>query len=73
MGGSISLTSKVGEGSTFSFSFPIEVGQTRVSLEASPAEAENLLEGKRILIMEDQKVNPLILAKTSISGVLFMN
>lgn len=63
MGGSISLQSMAGEGSTFSFSFPIEIGQKTETKEVAPPEDQNLLDGKRILIVEDQKVNQLILTK----------
>jgi len=53
MGGSIDVTSVVGEGSTFSFSLRLSCGD-ETSLVPAPAEA---LRGLRVLIVDDNAVN----------------
>ena len=58
MGGTITVTSMVGEGSCFSFSIVAEVLPV---LAAETASTVNHLEGKRILIVDDNATNRKIL------------
>ena len=53
MGGSISVESEVGRGSTFSFTLPA----TSLPIETSPQPNEDILKGKRILVVEDNVTN----------------
>lgn len=62
MGGTLGVTSKLGEGSEFTFALPLEscepVEEPRVSLE------QELPQGIRVLVVDDLEVNRLILQKT---------
>ncbi|HEY6876377.1 MAG TPA: response regulator [Polyangiales bacterium] len=57
MGGAIRVTSKVGEGSTFSFEVPLTVESSPVSL------APKALAGTRALVVDDNEANRLILGE----------
>lgn len=54
MGSSIQLESEMGEGSTFSFSILLELGE---NIEAGPEEEEISFDGCRILVVEDNELN----------------
>lgn len=58
MGGHITLTSRVGEGSTFEFSVPFELGSAE-ALQQSLVAAN--LKGKRVLIVDDNATNRTVL------------
>lgn len=58
MGGHITLTSRVGEGSTFEFSVPFELGSAE-ALQQSLVAAN--LQGKRVLIVDDNATNRTVL------------
>jgi CheY-like chemotaxis protein/HPt (histidine-containing phosphotransfer) domain-containing protein len=62
MGGSISVESEVGKGSTFSFAVPLEIWATPTLREAAPAGAvpERPLEPLHILLVEDSTDNRTI-------------
>ncbi len=70
MGGSVSLTSAPGEGSTFRVELPVELAEEETvsapPVEAGPGEVCGLVPGQpdyRILIAEDQKENRALLTK----------
>jgi CheY-like chemotaxis protein len=63
MGGEVSVTSKVGEGSTFSFNLTLEVATGAEEETEQEFEPVDNFQGARILLVEDNPVNVLI-AKT---------
>jgi len=62
MGGDMTVESKLGEGSKFSFTVPFEIAEDDQMPEVSAAEETDTgsLQGKRILIVDDQDVNRMI-------------
>lgn len=54
MGSNIQLDSEPGEGSTFSFAIPLELGE---SMEEEIQEGEISFEGRRVLVVEDNELN----------------
>lgn len=69
MKGEISVSSKLGEGSCFCFSMPAIVAtELSESLPVSPSQSrydlKSLLEGKRILLAEDNDINQLVIKGT---------
>ena len=60
MGGEISVTSRKGEGSAFSFTLIFQPGEKTVEKFAAPEDAPDLF-GRRILLVEDIEVNRMIL------------
>jgi signal transduction histidine kinase/ActR/RegA family two-component response regulator len=65
MGGQITVKSKVGEGSVFSFTIGLETTdqEIRSALPEDSAGSIPDLEGKRILLAEDVEINRMILAE----------
>jgi PAS domain S-box-containing protein len=61
MGGKIWLESKVGQGSAFHFSFPVEKAPDLPKIEIR--DAHKLLKGRRVLIVDDNPTNRLILIR----------
>ena len=62
LGGTISLNSKVGLGTTFSFALPFEVGEEVVFVSEKVFDKTNLI-NKKILLVEDNKINQMITKK----------
>ena len=63
LGGTIKLESKVGKGSKFYFSLPFEINNS-ISTEQTKIEIKgNLLKDKKILLVEDNKINQMITRK----------
>ncbi len=63
LGGSIYLNSKVGLGSTFSFNLPFDVSDTVVIPIETQNFDENAVFNKKILLVEDNKINQMITKK----------
>lgn len=63
LGGEIYLNSKVGLGSTFSFELPFEVSQASLIPEEKKDFDENSVFNKKILLVEDNKINQMITKK----------
>lgn len=57
MGGNIALTSKLGSGSSFTFSLPAEVAAPVAQLEQATEEELVDLDGVRVLVADDNPVN----------------
>ena len=69
LGGTIKLHSELGKGSTFYFDLDIEISNKKVELEKEieleiPLDfSDDILEGKNVLIVEDNKINQMITKK----------
>ncbi|UBZ05788.1 response regulator [Salegentibacter mishustinae] len=67
LGSEINLESELGKGSTFTFQLKFEAKEVDNSINNTPTKAaepvENKLEGKNILIVEDNKINQMITRK----------
>jgi len=63
LGGNIYLNSKVGLGSTFSFELPFEVSEVILIPEEKKKYDENIVQNKKILLVEDNKINQMITKK----------
>lgn len=63
LGGSIQINSKVGLGTTFSFTLPFEVGKNEIIEIKEQAIDNAAIENKKILLVEDNKINQMITKK----------
>jgi signal transduction histidine kinase/CheY-like chemotaxis protein len=63
LGGTIQLNSKVGLGTTFSFTLPFEIGENSVLIKPQKGFDKNLVLNKKILLVEDNKINQMITKK----------
>ena len=69
LGGTIKLHSELGKGSTFYFDLDIEISNKKVELDKEieleiPLDfSDDILEGKNVLIVEDNKINQMITKK----------
>lgn len=63
MGGTISVTSKKGEGSTFNVNLPLEKAENTKGVEDSADMDKEHLPGKRVLLVEDNPINRKIANK----------
>lgn len=63
LGGKIKLESKVGKGSSFSFDLSFKIGVDQVSHEKVADYDETILDGKKVLLIEDNKINQMITKK----------
>lgn len=63
MGGSIIFSSQYGVGSTFGFVIPLEQGTGEIQDENANVETQDTFEGVRVLLVEDDKVNHIVMSK----------
>ncbi len=64
MGGKIQLRSKVGKGSSFTFDLSFKIGVDAAAQEKSVQDIdESILVGKKVLLIEDNKINQMITKK----------
>lgn len=63
MGGTIIFSSQYGQGSTFGFVIPLEKGTGEIKEESTHLEAQDTFEGVRVLLVEDDKVNHIVMSK----------
>lgn len=64
LGGNISLVSVVDQGSSFTFELPFKVSRKPIKVDKKPAIInDSALIGKKILVVEDNKINQMITKK----------
>ena len=63
LGGEINLVSEVGVGTTFDFELELQHGSTEVVVEEEKLYSDDILIGKKILVVEDNKINQMITKK----------
>jgi len=63
LGGKIELQSKVGKGSEFSFDLSFKIAEEKNALEKTPDFDESILQDKKVLLIEDNKINQMITKK----------
>jgi CheY-like chemotaxis protein len=63
LGGTIKLNSKVGLGTTFSFTLPFEIGEKSILVKQVKLFDKDLVVNKKILLVEDNKINQMITKK----------
>lgn len=60
LGGNIKLISKIGLGTTFSFTLPFEIGEKIIVTPKDTTYNEKSIKNKNILLVEDNKINQMI-------------
>lgn len=63
MGGKLSCSSNMGQGSTFSFSLPLQPGSLSKDSAAGWSLAEAVVKGLRVLLVEDNEMNRRVVAQ----------
>ncbi len=63
LGGKIKLESKVGKGTAFSFDLSFKIAEANNTLEKVSDYDESVLDGKKVLLIEDNKINQMITKK----------
>jgi CheY-like chemotaxis protein len=63
LGGSIQLNSKIGLGTTFSFTLPFRVTYLKVTIPEEKITDLTIIKNKKILLVEDNKINQMITKK----------
>ncbi|MCF6133199.1 tetratricopeptide repeat-containing hybrid sensor histidine kinase/response regulator [Flavobacterium wongokense] len=63
LGGEINLKSEVGSGTTFDFELNLFNGKKEVVLEKENLYSDEVLKGKSILVVEDNKINQMVTKK----------
>ena len=63
LGGDIKLISKIGLGTTFSFTLPFEIGEKIIVTTKDTTYNEKSIKDKKILLVEDNKINQMITKK----------
>jgi CheY-like chemotaxis protein len=63
LGGEIKLYSKVGFGSTFMFDLDLSISDKEILIEKPKLYSNDILTGKNVLIVEDNKINQMITKK----------
>ncbi len=63
MGGSINVYSRENEGTSFHFSIPMKIGERYDLIKHENEEQNESFEGKKVLLVEDDKVNQIVMTK----------
>lgn len=63
LGGKIELESKVGKGSSFTFNLNFKIGEKNAIVEKTDVYDDPILQDKKVLLIEDNKINQMITKK----------
>ncbi len=63
LGGKIQLNSKIGIGTTFSFTLPFKVTDSKISFPEEKITDITIIKNKKVLLVEDNKINQMITKK----------
>lgn len=63
LGGTIQLNSKIGLGTTFSFTLPFKVSNSKIGIVEEKITDITIIKNKKILLVEDNKINQMITKK----------